>query len=99
MTPQENADRATQAAAGMEEFMGRLTEAVEQQQRAQKGPEEQWDEHDYEKFLKECDARTEKYGELLDKYGDSDEAEERITCTNPRPAWKPRPQRTFCQRR
>ena len=78
MTPQENAERATAAAAGMEEFMERLTEAVEQQQRAQKGPEEPWDEHDYEKFLKECDARTEKYGELLDKYGDSDEAEERI---------------------
>ena len=32
----------------------------------------------YEKFLKESDARTDKYGELLDKYGDSDEAEEKI---------------------
>ena len=78
MTPQENAERAEQAAAGMVDFMGRLTEAVEQQQRAQKGPEQQWDEHDYEKFLKECDARTDKYGELLDKYGDSDEAEAKI---------------------
>ncbi len=28
--------------------------------------------------MKECDARTDKYMELLDKYGDSDEAEEKI---------------------
>src|SRR5438309_5911633 len=28
--------------------------------------------------MKECDARTEKHMELLDKYGDSDEAESRI---------------------
>ena len=58
--------------------MKQLTDAVEQQKRGQKDPEEPWDEHDYEKFLKECDARTDKYGELLDKYGDSDEAEEKI---------------------
>ncbi len=28
--------------------------------------------------MKECDARTDKYMELLDKYGDSAEAEEKI---------------------
>ena len=78
MTPEEDEQRARQAAAGMEGFMKQLTEAVEQQQRGQKDPEEPWDEQDYEKFLKECDARTDKYGELLDKYGDSDEAEEKI---------------------
>ncbi len=78
MTPEENEERARQAAAGMEDFMKRLTESIEQQQRGQKDPEEPWDEHDYEKFLKECDARTDKYGELLDKYGDSDEAEAQI---------------------
>jgi hypothetical protein len=37
-----------------------------------------WDEHDYEKFLKESDARTDKYMELLEKHGDSDEAEQTI---------------------
>jgi hypothetical protein len=58
--------------------MGKLSEAIEEQQRGQKDPEEQWDEHDYEKFMKESDARTDKYIELLDKYGDSDEAEEKI---------------------
>jgi hypothetical protein len=78
MTPEEDEQRASQAAAGMEGFMKQLTEAIEQQQRGQKDPEEPWNEHDYEKFLKECDARTDKYGELLDKYGDSDEAEEKI---------------------
>src|SRR5438093_9694941 len=29
--------------------------------------------------MKECDARTDKYGDLLEKYGDSDEAEAKIS--------------------
>src|SRR5438552_8467772 len=78
LTPEEDAERAKQAAAGMDDFMGKLTEAIQQHQRGQKDPEQEWDEHDYEKFLKESDARTNKYMELLDKYGDSDEAEAKI---------------------
>src|SRR5437867_8748483 len=78
LTPKEEAERAQQAATGMDDFMCRLIEAVEQQQRGQKDPEAEWDEHDYEKFLKECDARTDKYIELQEKYGDSDEAEAKI---------------------
>jgi hypothetical protein len=78
LTPEEDAARANQAAAGMAEFVGRLTEAIEDQNHGQKDPDEPWDEHDYERFLKESDARTDKYMELLDKYGDSDEAEEKI---------------------
>lgn len=79
LTPDEGAQRAQDAAAGMAGFMGKLTEAIQQQQRGQKDPEaEDWDEHDYEKFMKESDARTTKYMELLDKYGDSDEAEKLI---------------------
>lgn len=79
LTPDEEAQRARQAADGMAGFMGKLTEAIEEQQRGQKDPEtEEWNEHDYEKFMKESDARTTKYMELLDKYGDSDEAEELI---------------------
>src|SRR5207247_5383544 len=78
MGPEEDAERAKQAAAGMGDFMQKLGEAIEQQQRGQKQPEEEWNEHDYEKFMKECDARTDKYMELLDKYGDSDEAEAKI---------------------
>lgn len=78
MTPAEDAERSQQAAAGMAGFMGRLTEAIEKHQQGQKDPEEAWDEHDYEKFLKESDARADKYLELLEKYGDSDEAEAKI---------------------
>ena len=78
MTPEEEAERAQQAAAGMANFMKRFTDAVEQQRRGQKDPDETWDEHDYEKFLKECDARTDKYMELADKYGDSEEGDAKI---------------------
>jgi hypothetical protein len=73
LTPEEEADRARQAAAGMANFMGKLTQAIEHYQEGQKDPEEEWDEHDYEKFLKECDARTDKYMELIDKFGDDEE--------------------------
>jgi hypothetical protein len=78
LTPEENEQRARDVAGAMDNFMERLTNAIEQHKRGQKDPEEPWDEHDYERFLKESDARTEKYGELLDKYGDSDEAEAKI---------------------
>jgi hypothetical protein len=78
MTPEENEQRERDAAAGMNWFMQRLTDAIETHKLGQKDPEEEWDEHDYEKFLKESDARTDKYMELQDKYGDSDEAEEKI---------------------
>ncbi|HXR05468.1 MAG TPA: hypothetical protein VN836_12250 [Verrucomicrobiae bacterium] len=78
LTAEEDAERAKQAAAGMDDFMRKLTEAIEQHQRGQKDPEAEWDEHDYEKFMKECDARTDKYMELQEKYGGSPEAEEKI---------------------
>jgi hypothetical protein len=78
LTLEEEAQRAKDAASGMDGFMQKLTGAIEQQQRGQKDPEAEWDEHDYEKLMKESDARTDKYMELLDKYGDSDEAEEKI---------------------
>src|SRR5205085_10158496 len=74
----EGGEHAEQAEAGMTDVMVKLTDAIEQQRRGQKDTEEEWNEHDYEKFLKEGDARTDKYMELLDKYGDSDEAEEKI---------------------
>jgi hypothetical protein len=78
MTPEEDEQRARQAAEGMGNFMARLGEAIDNHQRDQKDPAEPWDEHDYEKFLKQSDARTDKYMELLEKYGDSEEAEARI---------------------
>lgn len=78
MTAEDVEQRASDAAAGLNGFIGKLTEAIEVQQRGQKDAEEDWDEHDYEKFMKEADARTDKYRELLDKYGDSEGAEEKI---------------------
>ena len=78
MTPEENEQRAREAAAGMNDFMQKITDAIETHRRGQKDPEAEWDEHDYERLMKESDARTDKYMELLEKYGDSDEAEEKI---------------------
>ena len=78
LTPAEEKQRAKDAEAGWEMFSKQLNDALEKQKRGQKDPEAEWDEHDYEKLMKESDARTDKYLELLDKYGDSDEAEEKI---------------------
>jgi hypothetical protein len=78
LTPAEEKQRAQDAEAGWKMFSKQLNEALEKQKSGQKDPEAEWDEHDYEKFMKECDARTDKYMELQEKYGDSPEAEEKI---------------------
>jgi PAS domain-containing protein len=78
LTPAEEKQRAKDAEAGWKTFLQQLNDALEKQKRGQKDPEAEWDEHDYEKLMKESDARTDKYLELLEKYGDSDEAEEKI---------------------
>ena len=78
LTAAEEQQRAQDAEAGWEGFSKQLSEAVEKQKRGQKDPEAEWDEHDYERMLRESDARTDKYMELQEKYGDSDEAEEKI---------------------
>ena len=78
LTPAEEKQRAADVEAGWQMFSKQLNDAVEKQTRGRKGPEAEWDEHDYEKFLKESDARTDKYLELQEKYGDSEEAEAKI---------------------
>jgi hypothetical protein len=78
LTEEEEAQGKSDAAGAMQEFLQKLTDRIDQHERGQKDPEEVWNEHDYERLLKESDARTDKYGELLDKYGDSDEAEAAI---------------------
>jgi len=78
LTPAEEKQRAQDAETGWGMFSKQLNEALEKQKRGQKDPEAEWDEHDYERFMKECDARTDKYMELREKYGDSDEAEAKI---------------------
>jgi hypothetical protein len=78
LTAKDEDQSARDVAAAMEDFSQRLTDAIERHQRGEKDPEKPWDEFDYERLLKESDARTDKYMELLDKYGDSDEAEAKI---------------------
>jgi hypothetical protein len=78
LTAAEEKQRAKDAEAGWERFSKQLNDALEKQKRGQKDPEAKWDEHDYEKFLKESDARTDKYLELQEKYGDLPDAEEKI---------------------
>lgn len=78
LTPEEEQQRAQEAASGFTGFLGKLTDAVEAARH--EGPEnlEEWDEFDFEKSMRESDAITDKYVELLEKYGDSPEAEQRI---------------------
>jgi hypothetical protein len=78
MTPEDEIQRAKDAAAGWSGFIQQLNDTLEKHQEGQKDPEEDWDEHDYERFMKECDARTDKYMELVEKYGDSEDAEDQI---------------------
>ncbi len=59
LTPQEERDRSRQADAGLRSFVDECDAAIEQDYLEGKPPLDEWDEHDYEKFLKECDARTE----------------------------------------
>jgi hypothetical protein len=78
LSPEKEKQRVKDAEAGWAMFAKQLNDALEKQKRGQKDPEAKWDEHDYERFMKECDARTDKYMELQEKYGDSDEAEAKI---------------------
>jgi hypothetical protein len=78
LSPEEEAQRVNDVEKGWERFSQQLNEAVAEQQRGQKDPGAEWNEHDYEKFLKESDARTTRYMELQEKYGNSDEAEAKI---------------------
>ncbi|MBG89254.1 MAG: hypothetical protein CMO80_20490 [Verrucomicrobiales bacterium] len=78
LTEKENEERAQAASEGMSNFMGQLTDALEHAQSKVNYEKDDWDEFDYEKFMQESDARTDKYMELLDKYGDSEEGEKII---------------------
>jgi hypothetical protein len=70
LTPEEEAQRAADAAAGLDDFMGKLTEAIESAEAKVPWHKEEWDEFDHEKLLRDSDARTDKFGELMEKYMD-----------------------------
>ncbi len=78
LSASEEKQRVQDAEAGWAMFSRQLNDAITKHQTGQKDPETEWDEHDFEKLLRESDARTDKYQELLEKYGTSDEAEARI---------------------
>jgi hypothetical protein len=78
LTPEDEQRRAQAAADGLAGFMGKLSEAIEAQRHDNPDPIKEWDEFDWEKFLRESDARAAKHAELLEKYGDDPDAEERI---------------------
>jgi len=77
LTPVEDEQRARDAAAGFAGFLQKLSDALEAQRH--KPPEgKAWDEFDYEKLMRESDARTDKYIELLDKYDGHPDADRLI---------------------
>ncbi|PYK98358.1 MAG: hypothetical protein DME19_12860 [Verrucomicrobia bacterium] len=77
LTPEEDAQRARDAAAGFSGFMRKLNDALESQKH-QPPEDREWDEFDYEQLMKESDARADKYLELLEKHGEGAEAERLI---------------------
>ncbi|MDA0346301.1 MAG: hypothetical protein O3C43_03115 [Verrucomicrobia bacterium] len=78
LTKEEETQRIEDARTGLQGFMDQLTQALENAKEKVDYEKENWDEFDYEHFLKESDARTDKYMELLDKYGDSEKGQEMI---------------------
>ena len=69
LTADEENKRRADAEAGFSGFMQKLTESLETAKH--EPPEDKdWDEFDYEKLMRESDARADKYSELLDKYID-----------------------------
>ncbi|MBM3876522.1 MAG: hypothetical protein FJ386_07365 [Verrucomicrobia bacterium] len=77
LTPELEKQRQGSAEAAFKGFMEKVTEALE---RARHEPPEdkEWDEFDYEKLMRESDARTDKVMELMDKYRDHPDREKII---------------------
>lgn len=78
MTEAEDAQRSQTAKDGFSQFMEQMTEALDRAKDKVDYEKDDWDEFDYERFMRESDARTDKYMELLEKYGDSEESQETI---------------------
>ena len=77
LTAADEEQRAREAADGFAGFMNKLSAAIESK-RTQPSEDGEWDEFDYERLMKESDANTDKEMELLDRHGESDNAEEKI---------------------
>jgi hypothetical protein len=77
-TPEDEAERQKNAEAGWNDFVQRLDAAVQAEHHEPPSELEDWDEFDWERSLRESDARAEKYRELLEKHCNDPDAEERI---------------------
>ncbi len=77
LSDEEEQQRSSAAERGFEQFLGQLNDAVEKARGKVDHDKEDWDEFDYENFMRESDARTDKFGELLDKYGHTEEGYEK----------------------
>jgi hypothetical protein len=69
---EEEGDQLKKNAGSMVGFMQGLGEAVEQSEQPRYDPEadKPMDEFEWERFMKDADKRTDKYGKLLEKYMD-----------------------------
>ena len=74
LTTEDESNRIRQAAEGFTGFIGKLNKALEAA-KVEFREDKEWNEFDYEKFMKESDARTDKYMELVDKYQDHPDAD------------------------
>ena len=77
LTPEEEQQRQRSASEGFNGFIGKLSAALEAAKH-EPSEDKDWDEFDYEKFMRESDARTDKYAELLDKYMNHPDCDELI---------------------
>lgn len=75
---EDEVERQRQVEAAWEAYLSQWDTLLEFLDGTVKDPEEAWDEFDYERFLQVCEARGEKYNDLLERYGDSPEGQARI---------------------
>ena len=73
MTPEEEEMQRSSNAEEMHRFLERLEQAIKPDRPAR--IEGTMDEFEWERFLRESDAHAERFGELLDKHGDSAESQ------------------------
>lgn len=77
LTPEEEEQRQRDARSGFQGFLSKLSAALEAAKH-EPPADKPWDEYDYERLMRESDARTDKYGELLDKYMDHPDGDQII---------------------
>ncbi|MBK1856371.1 hypothetical protein JO972_15475 [Verrucomicrobiaceae bacterium 5K15] len=75
MTPEEEIDTREQAQEAMEKFMSQLGDLEASRSEVDRMTEgkDELDEFEWEKLMKHSDQVTDRYMELLDKYGDDDD--------------------------